>query len=187
MDVADLLMGHRPADDVEAGHLRAALALVVLHCGEAPRRTTFEPGHLTASGLVVSPDRASVLLVHHAKLGIWVQPGGHIEAGDPDLESAARREVAEETGLADMAPLGLLDVDVHRIPASGDEPAHEHHDLRFGFVAGSWKVEAGDGAVDVRWVPLADLEAHDPDPGLRRAVRKLVAVEGEGEVAVREP
>ncbi len=40
-----------------------------------------------------------VILHPHAKLGIWLPPGGHI---DPDElpDEAARREVLEETGLA---------------------------------------------------------------------------------------
>ena len=40
-----------------------------------------------------------VILHPHAKLGIWLPPGGHIEPGElPD--QAAIREVREETGIA---------------------------------------------------------------------------------------
>lgn len=39
-----------------------------------------------------------VLLHQHEKLGLWLPPGGHVEANElPD--EAARREVLEETGL----------------------------------------------------------------------------------------
>lgn len=42
--------------------------------------------------------RNSVLLHRHAKLGLWLPPGGHVEAGElPD--DAAAREVLEETGV----------------------------------------------------------------------------------------
>ncbi len=56
--------------------------------------------HFTASALVVDPSRARTALVHHRKLGIWVQPGGHLDADDASYEAAALREVREETGLA---------------------------------------------------------------------------------------
>jgi ADP-ribose pyrophosphatase YjhB (NUDIX family) len=42
--------------------------------------------------------RGRVLLLFHPKIGIWLPPGGHIEAGElPD--DAAVREVLEETGV----------------------------------------------------------------------------------------
>lgn len=50
----------------------------------------------TASAFVV--DNASVLLVDHPGIGEWIQPGGHIETRETPDE-AARREVAEETGI----------------------------------------------------------------------------------------
>src|SRR5690606_7888674 len=37
---------------------------------------TCRPGHVTGSAWVVSPDRRRCLLVHHAKLDRWLQPGG---------------------------------------------------------------------------------------------------------------
>jgi 8-oxo-dGTP diphosphatase len=40
---------------------------------------------------------------------IWVPVSGKVESSDPDLESALRRELAEETGLAETAPLFDLD------------------------------------------------------------------------------
>ena len=42
--------------------------------------------------------RGRVLLLYHAKLGLWLPPGGHVEHGElPD--DAAVREVLEETGV----------------------------------------------------------------------------------------
>jgi len=39
-----------------------------------------------------------VLLVNHAKLGMWLPPGGHIEK-DETSDQALLRELSEETGL----------------------------------------------------------------------------------------
>lgn len=66
------------------------------------------PTHLTASAVVLDRDLKHVLLVHHAKSRRWQFPGGHCERTDPTLEAAARREVAEETGLDDLDMGGLL-------------------------------------------------------------------------------
>lgn len=51
----------------------------------------------TASAFVVNDGQ--VLLIHHAKLGQWLQPGGHIEPRETPDE-AAKREVEEETGVS---------------------------------------------------------------------------------------
>ena len=96
-----------------------------------------DPGHFTASGFVLSPDRGSVLLILHGKLNRWLQPGGHIESADASVEAAARREIAEETGLEAMTRAGtdLARIDAHQIPARGIEPEHVHIDLALGFIA----------------------------------------------------
>ena len=40
-------------------------------------------GHITSSAWVVDTTGERVVLTHHAKLGRWLQPGGHSD-GDPD-------------------------------------------------------------------------------------------------------
>ena len=52
--------------------------------------------HFTASALII--DNGKVLLLHHKKLGVWLYPGGHVEA-DENPEEALLREVREETGM----------------------------------------------------------------------------------------
>ncbi len=47
-----------------------------------------------------------VLLVKHRKLGVWLNPGGHVEEGETPPE-AAIRETLEETGIR----VSLIDVD----------------------------------------------------------------------------
>lgn len=54
--------------------------------------------HFCVSVYVYNPKRKEFLLVHHKKLGVWVQPGGHVEINESP-EEAAVREVFEETGL----------------------------------------------------------------------------------------
>lgn len=169
----DLLVAHQPVDEAESEYLDRMFALLDTS-GNSLSRHHFDPGHFTASAFVVSPDRSSLLLVHHAKLDKWLQPGGHIEPEDVDLESATRREVAEETHLSDLASLGLIDVDIHLFPARGADPAHDHLDVRFGFRAGSLEVAAGDGTAEVGWFPLGQVATWDDRPSLNRPAKKLV-------------
>jgi len=159
-DARRLLRAHRPSDELERSHVERCLA-----CDAFDRE---REGHFTASAFVTHGDE--VLLIHHAKLQRWLQPGGHLEAGDLSFADAARREVLEETGVSEVDDSGLLDVDVHRIPARGEIAAHDHHDLRFHFQARVRAVSAGDGVTDARWVPLDEVEG---DESLLRAIRKL--------------
>ena len=98
----ELLTGHRPADSVESEYRGQMLDLIENH-GDPFSRSRFDPGHFTVSALVLPPDGSSLLMIFHTKLGRWLQPGGHVEPSDADLQAAARREVVEETGLPDEA------------------------------------------------------------------------------------
>ena len=128
------------------------------------------PDHLTASALVVDPQRGRVLLGLHAKAGLWLQMGGHCERGDGSLEAAALREATEESGLDDLTLLpGPAHLDRHPAPCSPD--ARHHLDVQ-------WVAVAPPGAVirrspellDLRWAPFDAL----PEP-TDAAVRRLVA------------
>jgi 8-oxo-dGTP pyrophosphatase MutT (NUDIX family) len=172
-ELRDLLKGYQPSDEREAGYLEAMLRLMDAD-GNVLSRQHFDPGHFTASGFIVSSDGARVLLVHHAKLDKWLQPGGHIEPEDRGLESAARREVIEETGVPDLGSMGLVDIDIHQFPERGNEPAHDHLDMRFGFVTASDLVEAGEGTTDVRWFTLTEVAGWHHRPSLSRPAQKLL-------------
>jgi 8-oxo-dGTP pyrophosphatase MutT (NUDIX family) len=95
-------------------------------------------GHFTGSAWVVSADGARVLLTHHAKLNLWLQPGGHAD-GDRDLARVALREAREETGVAGLQLEDgvIFDLDRHAIPARKAEPEHWHYDVRYVVRAGA--------------------------------------------------
>ncbi len=96
--IRGMLAGHACADASEHDSLRRIRALLE-GPGDPFSRAHYEPGHLTASGIVVNPERTRTLLIFHAKLQRWLQPGGHFEPGECDPRLAAAREVLEETGL----------------------------------------------------------------------------------------
>jgi 8-oxo-dGTP pyrophosphatase MutT (NUDIX family) len=166
----EALRGHRAADLREQSFLERMLALS--ESASAWERSHFVPGHFTASAFVLDPEREAVLLIHHKKLGIWVQPGGHIEPSDDTLLAAARRELAEEVGLSEVALLNggkILDV----IPARKVEPAHEHFDVRFAFGASSQAFVASAEVTDARWVRLDELASIGSDASVLRAASRL--------------
>jgi 8-oxo-dGTP pyrophosphatase MutT (NUDIX family) len=138
---------------------------------------TCEPGHFTGSAWVVSVDGERALLLHHRKLGRWLQPGGHAD-GDGDLASVALREAEEETGLTGLRiEGGVFDLDRHLIPARGNEPAHYHYDVRFVVKAGaSEDFIVSEESHALKWLPVAEIAADSrADESVRRMARKWLA------------
>lgn len=177
--VREQLRGYQPVDATEADFVARMIQLT--RAEAACERSHFEPGHFTASAFVLSPDRRDVVLIHHKKLGIWVQPGGHVEPSDADLVAAARREVLEEVGLGELELLSngaspLFDVDIHLIPGRKADPAHEHFDVRFAFLAKTRDLVHSEEVADLRWVPLGELGTLATDESVMRAARKLGAL-----------
>lgn len=170
--VRALLSNFTAADELERSHQRRMLALLESD-GDPFARDHYVPGHFTASAFVLSPGRDALLLILHGKLHRWLQPGGHVDPDDVDLEAAARREVAEETGLEHLHLLsrGPLDLDVHDIPSLKGAPAHAHHDVRFLFEARS---RAASAASETRWVRLDQVAEVESDASVMRAVAKLM-------------
>jgi 8-oxo-dGTP pyrophosphatase MutT (NUDIX family) len=140
-----------------------------------------EEGHVVASAWVVDPARRRVLLHHHRRLDRWLQFGGHVDPDDATVLEAARRELAEESGLNAAAPLGgrIFDLDVHPIPARPPgpdrpaEPAHLHYDVRFAFQADpDAPVAASAESRDLRWVDLDEVARLTDEHSLLRMVAK---------------
>jgi 8-oxo-dGTP pyrophosphatase MutT (NUDIX family) len=130
-------------------------------------------GHVTGSSWVVNEDFSRVVLVHHAKLDKWVQPGGHCD-GEADVASVARREAEEETGLA-VALLSpeIFDIDAHAIPEYWRTPAHWHYDVRFLLRAdGTQTPVVSDESHAARWFSLDEAISQSGEESVARMVAK---------------
>lgn len=147
---------------------------------------TCRPGHITAAAWILSNDRGRVLLTHHRKLDRWLQLGGHAD-GQWQVEEAALREARQESGIAKFRFLPIdgvimpFDIDIHEIPARYDaaghlvEDTHEHHDLRFLFIADSEEpVQVSEESHDVRWCTPAEVRELTDEESILRMLRKAL-------------
>ena len=183
-EVALALAALAELDTTDPAALRARRDVVRMIEGRvgAADRTT-RPGHLTGSAFVVDAAGDRFVLLFHAKLRRWLQPGGHAD-GDTNLAAVALREATEETGIAglrvDPVP---IDVDVHEVRPP-KEDAHLHLDVRFLVVAPDGAVLAGNHeSTELRWVGWDELRSYDVDAGLVRlaaAARRRLVERGTG-------
>ena len=136
-------------------------------------------GHITASSFLLDYDLNKVLLMHHKKLGIWLQLGGHCD-GVSEVASVALKEAQEESGIKMIELLydGIFDLDVHLVPIFGSEPAHYHFDIRFvakvsepGLV-----IRPNSESIDMRWFPISGNNLPTKDNSIIRMFKKVSSV-----------
>ena len=141
-----------------------------------PLDETADPVHVTGSAIVLDAGGARTLLHRHKRLGLWLQPGGHVDPGE-DPAQAALREAREETGVPLAHPDGaprLVHLDVHE-----GGRGHLHLDLRYllrGDAAAAFDPDAGESQ-QLRWVDVDDIDAWgdaSASDAVRAAVRQRV-------------
>jgi 8-oxo-dGTP pyrophosphatase MutT (NUDIX family) len=161
------------AGDDLAEKSRSLTVSLLKHSPEPLSRNQFTPGHLTCSAVVLHPAERAILLMFHHRFNLWLLPGGHIEEGDATLRDTAGREAKEETLVQLVAPIGdgIVGIDVHGIPAKGAEPYHLHHDLLWGFRAGSEHIAVTEEAPKVSWAREDEWLRFGLAENIRRALR----------------
>lgn len=164
--IDDLLTKRPPVDERETASInrfRDELENRIEPCSELADTT-----HVTASAIVVGP--RGVVLHKHKRLGIWLQPGGHIDHGETPGD-AALRECLEETGLRAEHFSGkpeLVHVDTHDGPRG-----HYHLDLRFLLSAPDDDPNPLEGeSPDARWWSFDELRTHH-EPGVSGIINAL--------------
>ncbi len=137
---------------------------------------SLESGHVTGSSWVVNPNRTHALMLHHRKLGLWLQPGGHAD-GDTDIHNVVIKETSEESGIAvkDIKLLNhdIFDVDIHTIYASQYDDRHEHYDIRFLLeIDDTLMIPGNDESHQIGWVALKNIPQFNNFRSLYRMVQK---------------
>ncbi|MCV0371852.1 NUDIX hydrolase [Filomicrobium sp.] len=173
-DLLDDMAAAEPFDEKERLDIRATIEF--LRRDSNPFDRTNFAGHITGSGFLLSPDRQSVLLTHHAALDKWLQFGGHAD-GEADIRSVALRETEEESGKTDIKLFtpGIFDVDVHEIPDNPEkgEPRHLHYDIRYLLLARNMDFKVSHESKALQWVPFHDLSAMSVTQSLKRMAIKV--------------
>ena len=133
-------------------------------------------GHVTGTAWVLNPSRSHALMLHHRKLNMWLQPGGHAD-GDTDITRVALTEASEESGI-DPSHIKLLspeifDVDVHTVYPSEHDTRHQHFDIRFLLeIDDSVAIPGNDESHQIGWVPLRQVTSLNNARSLYRMVQK---------------
>ena len=167
------VLGNWRPDDPQQDSLRHAF-LTLLHAREDGCLRSCEPGHITASALLVDAEARHTMLTLHPRVGLWLQLGGHCEPADGSLAGAALREATEESGVDGLVvepePVHLA---VHPITCSLGTPTR-HLDVRFlvRAPAGAEPVRSEE-SLELRWWPLDGAPDGDLDPLLSAARARL--------------
>lgn len=170
----DLSRWSAPDEQTETTRLGCASLLAARGGGALDRDRG--PEHVTASCVVLSPDLRSVLLTLHRKIGLWLQLGGHVEAGDRTTRGAARREAREESGIDGLEIVGDLPIDIEWQDVSGALACTVHWDLGYVALADpAAPLAVSAESHRVQWWPVDELP--DPVPAtlalrVDRAVRR---------------
>lgn len=142
----------------------------------------------TVSAFIIHEEREALLLHRHRKLGILLQPGGHVELNEHPWQTMAH-ELTEETGyelhqleVLQTVPIiqGLVET-AHPIPLAyrtHDFPVapakHFHTDAAFGFVTHEdplGKPDEGESQ-ELYWMTAEELELV-PDDGIPSDTRTI--------------
>lgn len=166
-----VVKGFVPRDRVQVLHRRRLLEFAARHPDALHRSCA--AGHLTASAWVVNDAATHGLVLLHAKIGRWLQPGGHAD-GEAALASVVLREATEETGIEGLKVHSEpVDIDVHLfVNRKQREPDHLHFDVRYLIRAPRGAVAQRNHESDaLRWVAAPDIA--DPELGLDASTRRL--------------
>ncbi|MFF2065442.1 NUDIX hydrolase [Streptomyces sp. NPDC058200] len=172
--IVELLARYRTQDRAEAADVGRVRELAEAAADPWLRSI---PLHVTASALIVHPGSGRVLMRWHERQQSWLQVGGHGDPGETDPLAVALREAGEETGLGDLAPYpdaSVVQVAIVPVPARGDEPAHEHADLRFVLATAEPDTARPETAdAPLRWLTLSEAKEATAEDNVREGLRRV--------------
>jgi len=142
-------------------------------------------GHIVAGGFIYAKEENKFLVLYHNDLKMFLYPGGHVDSNDVNTLTAAKREIAEETGLNDLKQLIVsdnellpIDIDTHKIGYNErlNLPEHYHFDFRYLFVVDKIQdIKTDEDEMSgYKWISLDEL-TNDPNYGrVATKIKRLV-------------
>lgn len=180
MELYALIQQYHPTSPKEESDQKKILSLLDSCSTSALTRDNLS-FHFTASAFVMNPKLDHVLMVYHQIYQSWSWPGGHAD-GNPNLESVARKEVWEETGLGELTllfpgpvSLDLLSVGMHR-KKERLIASHQHISVAYAFTADdTYSLSANlEETKGVRWIPLTHLSQFCSEPHMLPIYLKII-------------
>lgn len=174
--LVELLHAYMPSDAEEKVYKERMLEFIKKHANCFERSLTV--GHFTGSAWLLDQDKSHVLLMHHTKLDKWMQLGGHCD-GDSDVLAVALKEAQEESGINSIISVSqnIFDIDIHAIPASGNNQEHYHYDVRFLLqVNGSGAFVQNRESKELRWISTDRKELPTNSRSIVRMFDKWIAL-----------
>lgn len=177
---AEPLAAFVPGDAREAEEQRVMLETIA-RLGDAVLTRESALAHMTASSIIVSPDRRRTLMAFHRIYQSWAWTGGHAD-GETDLEQTARREAGEETGIRALRRLGdgiasmeILPVWAH-VRRGREVGSHLHLNVSYLFEADDTLPlrTAPDENSAVGWIEVARLSEFVSEPPMLPVYRRLL-------------
>ena len=156
-DAVERITAFEPRTDAEATARARTLRFLADHPDGV--EATCQDGHVTATAAVLSPDRRRILLTLHARIGKWLELGGHLEPDDIDLAAAGLREGIEESGISDLLlEPGIVTIAIHDNVPCRRAPGTTHFDIYYALTAPHGaQEEISDESLDLRWFDVDEL------------------------------
>jgi 8-oxo-dGTP pyrophosphatase MutT (NUDIX family) len=173
-NLLNLLQKYSPSASEEIASQERMISFINQH--EECFERSLEIGHITASAWLLNKDKTKALLMHHAKLNMWVQVGGHCD-GNPDVLAVAIKEAQEESGITCIVPVqnSIFDIDIHLIPANKKEKEHYHYDVRFLLqVTSDEQLIKNAESKELRWISKKTDELPTSSPSVVRMFTKWI-------------
>ena len=137
--------------------------------------------HFTSSCWVMNPERTKALMVHHNIYNAWSWMGGHAD-GCADLLAVAKKELAEESGVADARLISEIPITLEMIGVQSHEKKgkyiapHIHLNVTYLFeveedVPLRIKEDENSG---VMWRSVEDIRADRTEPHMNKLYNKLL-------------
>jgi len=173
-DLLSRLKAYRTPFMEEAAMVRRTLQFVREHINCFDRALLH--GHVTGSAWVLNPARTHTLMMHHRKIGLWLQPGGHAD-GNPDIQQVVLKETSEESGIPlpkiSLVDEDIFDVDIHTVYPSEHDDRHEHFDVRFLVeIDDHLEIPGNSESHQIGWIALDEVSHFNNALSLRRMIQK---------------